>query len=266
MPPLHRYLGNPVLSFIGRLFFRTASATSTAACAASSGRPSLPGPGEHRDGIRQRDGGQGRARGPAHRRGADDACARTAATARRTCVRWRDGWRHLRFLLLFSPRWLFLYPGALLLAGGLFGLGALQHPWGAEGAQELRIHSMLYMAGAMVLGMQLLQLAVLTKWVGVLSGIVPQPAWLRRSEPFLRLEVGLLTGIALLAVGLVWSVGLVQRWGVSGFGALPPTEGMRAAIPAVTLMIVGVQAAAGTLFAGAIELAWRTGRRKGHAA
>jgi hypothetical protein len=121
---------------------------------------------------------------------------------------------------------------------------------------------MLYMAGAMVLGVQLLQLAVLTKWVGVLSGIVPPPTWLRRAERFLSIEIGLLAGIGLVAAGLLWSIGLVQRWGGSGFGPLPPTEGMRAAIPAITLMIVGMQSVAGTLFAGAIELAWRTGEQK----
>jgi len=267
MPLLHRYLGNPVLSFIGRLFFRTdigdfhcgirgfhresvASlglvstgmefASEMVAKAALAGLPIAEVP------TRLRPDGRDR---PPHLR------------------TWRDGWRHLKFLLLFCPRWLFLYPGLAMLVGGLVGLAALQQPWGAAGSgQALRVHSMLYMAGAMVLGMQLLQLAVLTKWVGVLSGIVPQPAWLRLAQPFLSLEAGLLTGVGLLAIGLLWSISLVERWGAGGFGALPPTEGMRAAIPAVTLMIIGVQAAAGTLFAGAIELAWRTGRRKGHAA
>jgi hypothetical protein len=99
----------------------------------------------------------------------------------------------------------------------------------------------------------------------VKSGIVPQPPWLRRAEPFLSLEAGLLLGGGLFALGLLWSIALVQRWGTGGFGPLDPSEGMRAAIPAVTLMILGMQAMAGTLFAGAIELAWRTGRRKQHA-
>lgn len=262
MPFLHRYLGNPVLSFIGRLFFRTdigdfhcgirgfhrdsvaalglvstgmEFASEMVAKAALAGFPIAEVP------TRLRPDGRDR---PPHLR------------------TWRDGWRHLKFLLLFCPRWLFLYPGALMLLGGLFGLAALQQPWSPEGGHELRIHSMLYMAGAMVLGVQLLQLAVLTKWLGVLSGIVPPPAWLRRVERFLSVEVGLLAGVGLVVAGVLWSIGLVQRWGGAGFGPLPPTEGMRAAIPAITLMIVGMQAVAGTLFAGAIELAWRTGRRK----
>jgi glycosyltransferase involved in cell wall biosynthesis len=260
MPFLHRYLGNPVLSFIGRLFFRTRIGDFHCGLRAFSREAILrlglvnPGMEFASEMVAKaalaglvieevpttlRPDGRGR---PPHLR------------------TWRDGWRHLKFLLLFCPRWLFLYPGAALLAGGLLGLAALQQPWAGDG-EPLRVHSMLYMAGAMMLGMQLLQLAVLTKWVGVLSGIVPRPSWLHYAERFLSLEAGLLFGLGLFGVGLAWSVGLVQQWGVSGFGALPPTEGMRAAIPAVTLMIVGMQAVAGTLFAGAIELAWR-GRRQ----
>ena len=262
MPFLHRYLGNPVLSFIGRLFFRTdigdfhcgmrgfhrdsvaalglvstgmEFASEMVAKAALAGFPISEVP------TRLRPDGRDR---PPHLR------------------TWRDGWRHLKFLLLFCPRWLFLYPGLLMLAGGLAGLGMIQLPWSDGGSGGLRIHSMLYMAGAMVLGVQLLQLAVLTKWVGVLSGIVPAPVWLQRVQRFASLEAGLLMGGGLFAIGLVWSMGLVQQWGVSGFGPLAPTDGMRAAIPAVTLMIIGMQAVAGTLFAGAIELAWRTGRQK----
>lgn len=262
MPLLHRYLGNPVLSFLGRMFFRTRIgdfhcgirgfhresveslglvssgmefASEMVAKAALAGLPIAEVP------TRLRPDGRDR---PPHLR------------------TWRDGWRHLKFLLLFCPRWLFLYPGLLLLAGGLIGLGAIQHPWSGESSGDLRIHSMLYMAGAMVLGVQLLQLAVLTKWVGVLSGIVPPPGWLRRAQRFASLEAGLLLGGGLFLIGLLWSVGLVQRWSGAGFGPLPPVEGMRAAIPAIGLMIIGMQAVAGTLFAGAIELAWRTGRRK----
>ena len=260
MPLLHRYLGNPVLSVIGRLFFRVrvgdfhcglrgfsrqailrlglvnpgmefASEMVAKASLAKLSIEEVP--------TRLRPDGRGR---PPHLR------------------TWRDGWRHLKFLLLFCPRWLFLYPGLALLAGGLLGLAILQQPWSAD-AQPLRVHSMLYMAGCMVLGMQVLQLAFLTKWVGVLSGIVPRPSWLRRAERFLSLEAGLLIGVGLVGLGLAWSAALVRQWGEAGFGALPPTEGMRAAIPAVTLMIVGMQAVAGILFAGAIELAWR-GRRQ----
>jgi hypothetical protein len=172
---------------------------------------------------------------------------------------WRDGWRHLRFLLLFCPRWLFLYPGLALLATGTAGLIALPIWLG------LRVHSLLYMAGAVVLGMQLLQLALLTKWLGVVSAIVPEPLWLRRARPLISVEAGLVVGGGLFVLGLLASLAILYEWQAAGFKALDPISGMRLGIPAVTLMIVGVQAVAGALFAGAVDLCWRTIDRKRHA-
>ena len=118
----------------------------------------------------------------------------------------------------------------------------------------LGIHSMLYMAGAIVLGAQLVQLALLTKWMGVMSGVVPEPIWLRRSQPYLSMEAGLIGGAGMLIAGFLWSLAIVYDWSSTGFGALEPTQVMRAAIPAVTLMIVGMQAAAGSLFAAALKM------------
>ncbi|HEY0663115.1 MAG TPA: glycosyltransferase family 2 protein, partial [Thiobacillaceae bacterium] len=177
MPFLHRYLGNPVLSFIGRLFFRTSIGDFHCGLRAFS-RDAILRLGLVNPGMEF-----------ASEMVAKAALAGLTIQEVPTTLRpdgrdrpphlrtWRDGWRHLKFLMLFCPRWLFLYPGAALLLGGLLGLALLQQPW-SPNAQPLRVHSMLYMAGAMMLGMQLLQLAVLTKWVGVLSGIVPQPPWL----------------------------------------------------------------------------------------
>lgn len=258
MPPLHRYLGNPVLSFIGRLFFRADIGDFHCGLRGFSRdamlRLGLVSPGMEF----------------ASEMVAKAALARLSITEVPTTLRpdgrdrpphlrtWRDGWRHLRFLLLFCPRWLFLYPGLALLIGGLVGFAALQPALGFSAAQGMRVHSMLYMAGAIILGMQLLQLAVLTKWLGVVSGIVPEPAWLSRSKPLRTVETGLILGGGLFLLGLLWSLGIVSEWGSSGFGPRDPTEGMRAVIPAVALMIVGMQAVAGALFAGAAELCWRT--------
>jgi glycosyltransferase involved in cell wall biosynthesis len=253
MPVLHRHLGNPVLSFLGRLFFRThigdfhcglrgfhrqsidqlrlvspgmEFASEMIAKAALAGLRIEEVP------TRLRPDGRGR---PPHLR------------------TWRDGWRHLRFLLLFCPRWLFLYPGLALLAGGLVGFLALQPTGPAP-----RVHSLLYMAAAVILGVQLLQLAVLTKWFGVSSGIVPAPAWLQRSKPLRTVETGLLAGGVMFIVGLLWSLAIVLDWGATGFGAVDPAFGMQVVIPAVALMIVGMQAMAGALFAGAAEICWRS--------
>ena len=112
MPFLHRYLGNPVLSFIGRLFFRIAGRRLPLRPARLPPRPRCCELGLQHDrhGVRQRDGRQGVAGRAADRRGADDAARRTAASRPPHLRTWRDGWRHLRFLLIYSPRWLFLYP------------------------------------------------------------------------------------------------------------------------------------------------------------
>jgi len=263
MPPLHRYLGNPVLSFVGRLFFRSDIRDFHCGLRGFSreamNRLGLVSPGMEF---------------------ASEMVAKAALAGMRieevpTRLRrdgrdrpphlrtWRDGWRHLRFLLLFCPRWLFLYPGLALMMVGLggFALGAA----GAQGALPLGIHSLLYMAAATVLGAQLVQLALLTKWVGIISGVVPSQRWLIALSPYLRLENGLLAGMVLVVVGLAWSAWLTWDWGTTGFGALDPTQTMRVAIPAVTLMILGAQVAAGSLFAGALNFSWASSEREGAA-
>jgi len=258
MPPLHRYLGNPVLSFVGRLFFRVPVADFHCGLRGFS-----------RDAIRRlglvSSGMEFASEMVAKAALAGYNIVEVATTLspdgrdRPPHLRtWRDGWRHLRFLLLFCPRWLFLYPGLALLCAGVAGFIALQPSLGLAVSAGSRIHSMLYMAGAVVLGMQLLQLAVLTKWLGVASGIVPEPAWLARTKPLHTVETGLLLGGFMFVCGLLASLAILYDWGSAGFGALDPAEGMRVVIPAVTLMIVGMQAVAGALFAGATELCWRT--------
>jgi glycosyltransferase involved in cell wall biosynthesis len=254
MPTLHRYLGNPVLSFVGRLFFRTDI-------------------GDFHCGMR------GFSREAMDRLGlvspgmefASEMVAKAALAGLRieevpTILRpdgrdrpphlrtWRDGWRHLRFLLLFCPRWLFLYPGLAFITAGLggFALGAT----GMHGSLRLGIHSLLYMAAATILGAQMVQLAVLTKWAGIMSGVVPPQRWLTRMSPYLKLENGLLSGLLLVFVGLAWSAWLTWDWGAAGFGALDPTQTMRVVIPAVTLMILGAQVSTASLFASALNFSW----------
>ncbi|TWO66690.1 glycosyltransferase family 2 protein [Caenimonas sedimenti] len=256
MPFLHRYLGNPVLSFIGRLFFRVPI-------------------GDFHCGLRgfRRDAIQRLSLVTPGMEFASEMVAKAALVDLRieevpTTLRpdergrpphlrtWRDGWRHLRFLMLFCPRWLFLYPGLFLLAVGLTGFLALLAGPIQTSVLGLDIHSMLYMAGATILGMQLVQLAFLTKWMGVLARVVPTPRWLDRSRGFVSIELGLILGLLLVAAGFASSLALVFEWRGTGFGRLDPREHMRWAIPAVTLMVVGMQAAAGSLFAGALRAMW----------
>ena len=259
MPWLHRHLGNPVLSFIGRLFFRVPIGDFHCGLRGFS-REAMLGLGLVSPGMEF-----------ASEMVAKAALAGLAIEEVPTTLRpdgrdrpphlrtWRDGWRHLRFLLLFCPRWLFLYPGLLLLLLGLGGFAA------GAATRVLGVHSLLYMAAATVLGGQLVQLALLTKWIGIVSGVVPTQRWLARLSPFLKIETGLLAGLLFIVLGLAVSVGLTVDWGAAGFGALDPEQTMRVAIPAVTLMIMGAQVAAGSLFAGALNFNWTSAERQGRA-
>ncbi len=261
MPFLHRYLGNPVLSFIGRLFFRTSI-------------------GDFHCGLR------GFSRNAVLRLGlitagmefASELVAKAALAGLRIeevpttlspdgrgrpshLRTWRDGWRHLRFLLLFCPRWLFLYPGVVLLLVGLAGLlvGIAYAP--DPGQMRLGIHTLLYLGGATILGVQFIMFALLTKWIAVLADLVPEPAWMSRWAASFTIENGLLLGLGTFLAGLFWSVALTLEWGRSGFGPLDPVETMREAIPAVTLMATGMQASIGSFFAGALHFCWRSARQ-----
>ena len=263
MPFLHRYLGNPVLSFLGRLFFRIPIRDFHCGLRGFS-RESILRLGLVTPGMEF-----------ASEMVAKAALAKLRVEEVPTTLQpdgrgrpphlntWRDGWRHLRFLLLFCPRWLFLYPGITLLAVGLIGFAVLLHGPVNLVSVGLGIHSLLYMAAATVLGAQMVQLAVLTKWMGILSGVVPPQRWLQRLGPYLTIETGLILGLALVGLGLAWSALLVLDWRAAGFGAMEPTQTMRGAIPAVTLMILGVQAATAALFAGALHFCWVAPNRPG---
>ena len=241
MPWLHRYLGNPVLSFIGRLFFgagvgdfhcglrgfdreavQSLNLRTTGMEFASElvVKASLAGWRIAEVPTTLRPDGRGR---PPHLRS------------------WRDGWRHLRFLLLFSPRWLFLYPGLALLAVGLALTTALYFtPLRFMGA-GLDIHSMLYASAAALLGMQLCLFALFARVSAQNAGLLPRRPGLERFLKALSLERGLLLGLLIAAIGFFWSAAAFWQWREAGFGALDPRVVMRDTIPAASLMVAGME-------------------------
>jgi hypothetical protein len=241
MPALHRYLGNPVLSFIGRLFFR-----------ARVGDFHCGLRGFEREAVRSLDL---RTRGMEF---ASELVVKAALAGWRIAEvatilhrdgrgkashlrSWRDGWRHLRFLLIFSPRWLFLYPGCALLAAGIALTTALYFtPMQLLGA-GLDIHSMLYASAGALLGMQLCLFSLFARVSAQTAGLLPRRPALDRLLRLLTLERGLLAGAATALCGLVWSASAFWRWGEAGFGALDPRVVMRDTIPAATLMVAGMQ-------------------------
>ncbi|MGK7935335.1 MAG: glycosyltransferase [Xenococcaceae cyanobacterium] len=246
MPPLHKYLGNPVLTWIGKLFF--ASPCNDFHCGLR---------GFRRDAIEQLD-----LRTTGMEFASEMVVKATLNKMRITEVpttlspdgrsrpphlnTWRDGWRHLRFLLLYSPRWLFFYPGLFLMAMGLTStFGLISSP---------KIHTLLYSSAAIIIGFQLVSFAVFTKVFAINEGLLPRDAKLNRLLRFINLEGGLIAGCILLLIGVISSVYAFMLWENTSFGALNPVEVMRIVIPAVTTLALGFQIIFSSFFLSVLGL------------
>ena len=171
---------------------------------------------------------------------------------------WRDGWRHLRFLLLFSPRWLFLYPGLALLALGIALTTALYFSPLHVGRAGLDIHSMLYASAGAMLGLQLCLFALFARVSAQNAGLLPRQPALEKLLRVATLERGLLTGLAAVVAGLAWSAVAFWRWREAGFGALDPRVVMRDTIPATALMMCGMELILASFLLSLLN--WKIGR------
>lgn len=168
--------------------------------------------------------------------------------------RWRDGWRHLRFMLLYSPRWLFLYPGAALMVLGLIaGLWLLPGPR-VLGGVTLDVHTLLYAAIVVVIGFQAIAFAVYTKVFAISEGLLPEDPRLNKAFRYITLEVGLAVGAVLLVGGFVGSLYAVGAWGVRGFGPLDPSRALRIVIPSATALALGCQIILSSFFLSVLGL------------
>lgn len=166
---------------------------------------------------------------------------------------WRDGWRHLRFMLLFSPRWMFLWPGALcFLIGAIASLVLMRGPVQVAGV-DFDIHTLLVAGFACLLGYQLLVFGVFTKMYAVIEGFHP-PHRLLGSRPRVPLEWGVLAGLAVGAAGLTLLALAAWDWRQVGLGVLEPRVTMRQVIPAVVLLVLGVQTVFASFFLGIMSL------------
>lgn len=257
MPPLHRYLGNPVLTGIGRLFFRSPvgdfhcglrgftktayermKLRTTGMELASEMVVKATLLGMTISEVPTKLHPDGRNRAP-HLRS------------------WRDGWRHLRFLLLYSPRWLFLYPGmATMLTGILFGAWLLPRPR-TLGPFVLDVHTLLYAAAAVLIGYQAVLFAFFTKAFAIGAGLLPEDKRFSRLGSRVSLEGGLLAGALLTVAGLIMSVFAVATWEAAAFGPLVPSAMLRIIIPAVLAMTLGVETILASFFLSVLALARR---------
>jgi glycosyltransferase involved in cell wall biosynthesis len=250
MPPLHRFLGNPVLTWVGRVLFT--SPCGDFHCGLRGFKTTT---------IRELD---------LHTTGMEFASEMVVkATLYRLNITevpttlspdgrsrpphlrsWRDGWRHLRFLLLYSPRWLFLYPGILLM---LLGLVAMI--WIAPETRGIfDVHTLLFASTALIVGFQTAAFAVFSKMFAIREGLLPQDRRLKRFLKYINLETGLILGGILLLFGLGSSVYAFELWSSRSFGALEPSSMMRVVIPAVTALALGVQVIFSSFFLSILEL------------
>jgi len=241
MPRLHRYLGNPVLSFIGRLFFRAPVGDFHCGLRGFD-RQALLSLGLRTTGMEFASEVVVKAALAGWRIAEVPTTLRPDARGRPPHLRsWRDGWRHLRFLLLFSPRWLFLYPGVFLLVLGAGLTSALYFSPLRLGPFGLDIHSMLYASAAALLGLQLCLFALFARVSAQAAGLLAVHAGLQRFLAALTLERGLLLGLGVALGGFIWSAAAFWQWRATGFGALDPRVVMRDTIPAASMMVGGME-------------------------
>jgi glycosyltransferase involved in cell wall biosynthesis len=257
MPPLHRYLGNPVLTGIGRLFFK--SPVGDFHCGLRAFR---------RDAIEWLDL---RTHGMEF---ASEMVVKAAAFGLRVTEipttlspdgrdraphlrTWRDGWRHLRFLLLYSPRWLFLYPGIALFVLGTVVSALLIPGPRIIGNVQFDINTLLFAAMAILIGFQSVVFAAFTKIFAISEGLLPEDPRLSRMFHYLTLEVGLVVGILLVLAGTgAWGFGL-EYWRMHHFGPLDPEKTLRIVIPGVVFFTLGFQVILSSFFLSVLGMARR---------
>jgi len=168
---------------------------------------------------------------------------------------WRDGWRSIRLLLLYSPKWLFLYPGLALLALGIAGMAWLVPGERSIGGVTFDVSTLVYFALAVAVGLQAVYFFLTARWYGITEGLLPDDPRIRRVlEGRGRLELGLVAGVLLVAAGLGLSLYALTTWNEAGFGQLDYPDTLRIVIPGATLISCGMQTAFSALFVSVLGL------------
>jgi glycosyltransferase involved in cell wall biosynthesis len=254
MPWKNRWLGNPTLSFVGRLFFKTPirdfhcglRAFSKEAC----GRLNLQTTGMEFASemvIKAAIQGQRVAEVP--------ITLHPDGRSRPPHLRpWRDGWRHLRFMLIFTPRWLFLAPGLVLVFLGL-AAGALL-AWEPQRLFGVRfdIGTLVIAAVAIHAGLQLVSFACFAKAFGIAEGLLAEDPAFARIFRIATLERGLAVGLAVFGVGAALFAQEFFVWGQTGFRDLLLEEHLRRVVVAGTAMLAGIQIISSSFFMSVLGL------------
>jgi glycosyltransferase involved in cell wall biosynthesis len=257
MPFLHKYLGNPVLTFLGRLMFKSPihdfhcglrgfdrqavldlNLRTTGMEFASEMIVKSTLHGLHITEIPTTLSPDGRNRKPHLRT-------------------WRDGWRHLRFLLLYSPRWLFLIPGLVGIVLGIIGYG-LAYPNHSirMGNTIIRfdVNTLLVASLLILVGFQAIVFAVFTKTFAITEGLLPEDPKMNRLFTLINLERGLLVSGGLILIGVALIAAAVNEWRLQHFGIQDYARALRWVIPGSTLIALGFQAMLASFFMSILGL------------
>jgi len=257
MPPLHRYLGNPVLSLIGRVFFRTKIRDFHCGLRGFS-RQKMLDLNLHTTGMEFASEVVVRSVLAGYRIVEVPTTLAKDGRSRPPHLRsWRDGWRHLRFLLLYSPRWLFLVPGLVLaVLGAIASLVLLITPV-TIGSVTFDIGTLLYANAALVVGVQAVSFALLTKVYAMEEGFLPRDRRMDRVASWLGLETGLIAGGVLIVLGVLAAVLSLNFWNKSDFGELNASDTVRVVVPAAVGFMLGAQVALNSFFLSILGLGRR---------
>ena len=168
---------------------------------------------------------------------------------------WRDGWRHLRFMLIYSPRWLFLVPGLFLCTLGIIFSSALAVQDIQIGGIQLNVGTLMMACMSVVVGFQLVAFAFFTKVFAIAEGLLPEDPKLSRVFKTFTLEKGIVAGLLILLAGLVMFARALWLWQQANFGLLPSTEeNLRRLIPSATLILLGIQSVFSSFFMSVLGL------------
>ncbi len=254
MPPLHKYLGNPVLSGMGRLFFKTAVKDFHCGLRGFSKKAVLK--------MDLQTSGM---------EFASEMVVKSSLLKMKICEvpttlspdgrdrpphlrSWRDGWRHLRFLLLYSPRWLFLYPGMILFSLGiLFSIWALISPITINNI-SFDIHSLAYFNAAIVVGFNLVLFAIQSRIFGYRAGLLPKHSSFDKLFKYFNLERGLFIGTVMIITGILLAIWAVAIWARVDFGGIDPRSTMRIVLPSFSIIIMGTQVVFSSFFLSIIGI------------
>lgn len=257
MPFLHRYLGNPVLTFLGRLLFKSPCRDFHCGLRGFDRQAILA--------LNLRTTGMEFASEMVVKSTLNGLRIAEIPTTlspdgrdRRPHLRtWRDGWRHLRFLFLYSPRWLFLVPGALSLLIGLIGYAVAFPNLGFHVAGyfiRFDVNTLLVSSLAILIGFQSILFAVFTKTFAITEGLLPEDPRMNALWKTINLERGLLISLGMLLIGLAMIGVAANEWRLQHFGPQDYARSLRWVIPGSTLAAMGFQAMLASFFLSILGL------------